>query len=188
MSSTFLAAGRYPTGNSPVDAEHIEACREMLASGRVMIPFDLVLERADGSGVLARSGREVGGGWRAVDIGSYTIEKFVSEIQTAGTILWNGPMGVFEDPRFAAGTRAVAEAIAVSPAFTVVGGGDTAAAVDQFGVSECIDHVSTGGGAMLELIEHGDLPGLKALRDSAAIFRHHRAPNTPSATKEASRV
>jgi phosphoglycerate kinase len=87
-------------------------------------------------------------------------------ILDARTVLWNGPMGVFEDPRFAAGTQAVAQALADTKAFTVVGGGDSAAAIKQFGLDSEVDHVSTGGGASLELLELGDLPGLQALRES----------------------
>ena len=99
-----------------------------------------------------------------VDIGPYSAALFTDVILEAGTVLWNGPMGVFEDPRFEAGTRAVADAMAETRAFTVVGGGDSAAAAKQFGVDDRVDHVSTGGGASLELIEQGDLPGLAALR------------------------
>jgi phosphoglycerate kinase len=101
-----------------------------------------------------------------LDIGPGSAAEFGDVIQDARTVFWNGPMGVFEDPRFEAGTRTVAQAVADSHAFTVVGGGDSAAAVAQFGLADRIDHISTGGGASLELLEQGDLPGLAALRDS----------------------
>ena len=103
-------------------------------------------------------------GWMGLDIGPGSAADFTDVIAEARTVLWNGPMGGFEDPRFEAGTRTVAEAVASCPGFTVIGGGDSAAAAAQFGVDDRIDHVSTGGGASLELIEKGDLPGLEALR------------------------
>ena len=103
-----------------------------------------------------------------VDIGPETAGTFGDLIREARTILWNGPMGVFEDPRFEAGTREVANAVAESRGFSVIGGGDSAAAVAQFGLAAEVDHVSTGGGASLELIEQGDLPGLAALRAGAS--------------------
>ena len=109
--------------------------------------------------------------WKGLDIGPGSAAEFSDLIAEAGTVLWNGPMGLFEDPRFAAGTKVVAQALADSRAFTVVGGGDSAAAVRQFGLDREMDHVSTGGGASLELIEQGDLPGLRALRESVTEGR-----------------
>jgi len=106
-------------------------------------------------------------GWKGLDVGPETAAIFADEIGGAATVLWNGPMGVFEVAPFAAGTHTVAEAVADAPGFTVVGGGDSAAAVRQLGLADQIDHVSTGGGASLEFLERGDLPGLAALRESA---------------------
>ena len=107
---------------------------------------------------------EIPEGWMGLDIGARTVQLYAQRLSRARTIFWNGPMGVFEDPRFEAGTRSVAQALADTKAFTVVGGGDSAAAIKQFGLDDEVDHVSTGGGASLELLELGDLPGLEALR------------------------
>ncbi|MBV8161543.1 MAG: phosphoglycerate kinase, partial [Acidimicrobiia bacterium] len=105
--------------------------------------------------------------WRGLDIGPGSAAEFSDEVTAASTVLWNGPMGVFEDDRFAAGTHALAQAAAESKGFTVVGGGDSAAAVRRFGVADRVDWVSTGGGASLEFLEKGDLPGLVALRKAS---------------------
>ena len=118
-------------------------------------------------GEVRQVGASVADGWMGVDIGPGSAAAFGDVIHEAGTVLWNGPMGVFEDPRFGGGTGAIAAAMAESRAFTVVGGGDSAAAVRHFGVDRDMDHVSTGGGASLELIEKGDLPGLAALRGAS---------------------
>jgi len=112
---------------------------------------------------------EIPDGWMGVDIGPGSAAQFGDVIHQAGTVLWNGPMGVFEDPRFAGGTGAVAQAMADTKAFTIVGGGDSAAAAKQFKVDRDMDHVSTGGGASLELIEKGNLPGLEALRGAPNV-------------------
>ncbi len=103
---------------------------------------------------------------KGMDIGAATAEQFGEEIKKAKTVFWNGPMGVFEDERFEKGTRSVAEAVAEAEGFTVVGGGDSASALAQFGLDDRVDHLSTGGGASLEFLEQGDLPGLEALRES----------------------
>jgi phosphoglycerate kinase len=171
MCFTFLAAAGCSTGDSLVEAAHVDRCRELLASGRIVVPSDLVVASSEQPDQIAPAADAVPPGWKGMDIGPESSARFARFVQAAGTVLWNGPMGMFEDARFAAGTRAVAEAVASSFAFSVVGGGDTVAAVTQFGVTRCIDHVSTGGGATLEFVERGDLPGLKALRDSAARRR-----------------
>ncbi|MFP5316751.1 MAG: phosphoglycerate kinase [Acidimicrobiia bacterium] len=163
MAYTFLKAQGHDIGDSLLQEDQVEACKELLQSGkRILIPTDgVALGPAD---EIETIGADIRDGWKGLDIGPETVEAFSSEIAGAGTILWNGPMGMFEDDRFAAGTRALAEAVAGAKGFSVVGGGDSAAAVAKFGLEEGIDHISTGGGASLELIEKGDLPGLDALR------------------------
>ncbi len=175
MCFTFLAAAGHGIGASLLEADQVETCRRLLESGRdIRIPTDLTVLSPGGKfggGAVARTGetRQIGvdvpEGWTGLDIGPGTAAEFSDAITEARTVLWNGPMGVFEDPRFAAGTRTVAEAMAATSAFTVVGGGDSAAAVAEFGLSQQMSHVSTGGGASLEFIEQGDLPGLAALRE-----------------------
>ena len=133
------------------------------ASGKTIhLPEDLV--GVDAGGNFATFGRALPDGAKGFDIGPGSAAAFSDVIMDARTVFWNGPMGMFEDPRFAAGTRTVAQAMADTKAFTVVGGGDSAAALAQFRLDDEVDHVSTGGGASLELLELGDLPGLAALR------------------------
>jgi phosphoglycerate kinase len=178
MAFTFLAAAGHDVGGSMVDSDRIADCAALLQSGkRILLPTDIVaLEPGASFGCDCSEGevRTVGGdipdGWSGLDIGPATVETYAREIASAGTVLWNGPMGVFEDARFCAGTAGVARAVAECGGFTVVGGGDSAAAVDELGLSDQISFISTGGGASLELLEYGDLPGLAALR---------RAPNAP---------
>jgi phosphoglycerate kinase len=167
MASTFLAAQGFAVGDSLVEFDQVEQCRSRLATGRVSVPTDAVVARDMApdalSAVVAADG--VPDGWKILDIGPSTAAGYAAEVARAGTVFWNGPMGVFEMEPFAAGTRAVAEAVATSDGYTVVGGGDSAAALARFGLAEGVDHLSTGGGASLEFLEQGDLPGLRALRE-----------------------
>jgi phosphoglycerate kinase len=168
MAFTFERARGGEIGDSLVEPDMIETCRALLEREQLRIPTDVVAaERVedDAPTRLVPSG-EIPRGWRGLDIGPETAADFAGQVKRAATLLWNGPMGVFEVPAFAEGTRRVAEAVASCEGFTVVGGGDSAAAVRQLGLADRVDHVSTGGGASLELLERGDLPGLEALRAS----------------------
>ena len=168
MAFTFLVAQGGEVGDSLVEAEQVEHCKQLLATGRVEIPTDVVV--AEDMTADARTqhvaARRVPSGLKGLDIGPETAGHYADVISGAKTVLWNGPMGVFELAPFAAGTRTVAEAVADCRGFTVIGGGDSASAVRHFGLADRIDFVSTGGGASLELLEFGDLPGLQALRAS----------------------
>jgi phosphoglycerate kinase len=132
------------------------------------LPVDLVLGEAFDADIEVREsdGVEVPDGWMGLDIGPRSSAGYAERIAAAGTVLWNGPMGAFELPPFAAGTRAVAEAVAKAPGTTVIGGGDSVAALQQFGLGDKVDWLSTGGGASLELLEGKKLPGVEALRDA----------------------
>jgi phosphoglycerate kinase len=173
MCFTFFGAMGHGVGSSLFEPEQVDACRALLDEhgDRLVLPSDVVglgpggkIGDPTAGGEVRNFGRSLPDGWMGLDIGPGTAAEFGDVIAEARTILWNGPMGVFEDPRFAAGTRSVAEAVADSRGFSVIGGGDSAAAVAQFGLADRVDHISTGGGASLELIEQGDLPGLEALR------------------------
>jgi phosphoglycerate kinase len=165
MCFTFLAAQGKAVGDSLVEPDQVDAAKQLWSSGKLLLPSDVVALGPGGSSTRTLGTRtDLPDGWRGLDIGPGTAAEFSDVIEDARTVFWNGPMGVFEDDRFAAGTRAVAEAVARCRGFTVVGGGDSAAALARFGLADEVDHVSTGGGASLELLEHGDLPGLEALR------------------------
>ncbi len=168
MCFTFLAAQGRTTGDSLLEADQVDACRALLerAGDRIRLPSDIVVLGPDDDEVR-QGGLDVEDGWKGLDIGPGSAAEFADVVHGAATVLWNGPMGLFEDERFAAGTRAVAEAVAEAPGFTVVGGGDSAAAMASFGLADAVDHLSTGGGASLKLLEEGDLPGLRALREAA---------------------
>jgi phosphoglycerate kinase len=173
MMFTFLLARGQSVGDSLVEPEMVSECERLLATGRVRVPVDVVIARdiTDDAETKIVSADRIPEGWKGLDIGPESAAMFGDEIAAAKTVLWNGPMGVFEVAPFAAGTRTVAEAVATCRGFTVIGGGDSAAAVRRFGLAGDIDHVSTGGGASLELIERGDLPGLEALRESTTTRR-----------------
>jgi phosphoglycerate kinase len=163
MCFTFFAAQGRSIGDSLFEPDQVETCARLLDAGkRIHLPTDIIGLDADGN--VATWGAHVPAGGRGLDIGPGSAAEFADVITEARTVFWNGPMGMFEDQRFAAGTRTVAEAVAATKAFTVVGGGDSAAALAEFGLDDEVDHVSTGGGASLELLELGDLPGLEALR------------------------
>lgn len=168
MCFTFLMAQGHSVGDSLVQTDWVDTCRDLLNHGgtKILIPDDIVALAPDGEEVKV-VGPGVPDGWKGLDVGPSSIARFVDAVSTAGTVFWNGPMGLFEDERFAAGTIALAKAVASAPGFTVVGGGDSAAALARFGLDAGVDHVSTGGGASLELLEQGDLPGLRALREAS---------------------
>src|SRR5215207_4015111 len=164
MCFTFFAADGKSIGDSLFEPEQVDTCRRILAAHRakIRLPDDIV--GVDANGRFATWGSNLPDGAKGFDIGPGSAAAFSDVVMEARTVFWNGPMGIFEDDRFAAGTRTVAQAMADTKAFTVVGGGDSAAALAKFRLDDDVDHVSTGGGASLELLELGDLPGLDALR------------------------
>ncbi len=164
MCFTFFAAKGNRIGDSLFEPDQVDTCRRILEnhSAKIHLPQDLV--GLDANGTFSTWGTNVPDGGKGFDIGPGSAAAFSDVIMDARMVFWNGPMGMFEDERFASGTRTVAQAMADTKAFTVVGGGDSAAALAQFKLDDEVDHVSTGGGASLELLELGDLPGLAALR------------------------
>jgi phosphoglycerate kinase len=168
MANTFLKARGDEVGKSLLEADLVGTAQELLSrQGKILLPSDVVVttDLKDASAATAtRDVEHVGSDDVIADIGASTVDAFVAEITGAGTVLWNGPMGIFEDPRFANGTLHVARAMASSPATTIVGGGESVQAVEQAGVADRLTHVSTGGGASLEFIEGKTLPGVAALR------------------------
>jgi phosphoglycerate kinase len=170
--SIFRAQGR-DTGDSLLEERGVDLARRVLLKAedsdcRLLLPTDLVIADAFDAGANRRTIDDVSveGGWMGLDIGPRTCEAYAREIAAAGTVFWNGPMGAFEMEPFARGTLAVGEAVAASAGVTVVGGGDSAAALAQFGLADRITHLSTGGGAALELLEGKPLPGVEALDDA----------------------
>ncbi len=173
MANTFLAAQGYEMGDSLVEPESIEVAKELMALGgnKLILPVDGVLADAFAADAHTRIAavNEIGAGWRMLDIGPQTVELFKSKIAGAKMVVWNGPMGVFEMAPFAKGTVAIAEMLAESSAIsgtiTIIGGGDSVAAIQQAGLADKMTHISTGGGASLEMLEGKTLPGLAALAD-----------------------
>ena len=173
MCFSFFRAQGIDTGDSLVEEEGVELARRALekaegAGCRLVLPTDLVLGRGFDAGTEVREqdGVEVPDGWMGLDVGARTAAAYGEAIAGAGTVFWNGPMGAFELEPFAAGTRTVAEAVAAAPGTTVVGGGDSGAALAEFGLADEVDHLSTGGGASLELLEGKELPGVEVLDDA----------------------
>jgi phosphoglycerate kinase len=169
MANTFFKAEGYPVGDSLVEDEALDKAKEMLAVGgtKIRLPVDVVIAdkfEAEANRNTIPTG-PIPNGWRILDIGPETIAHYSKIIREARTVVWNGPMGVFEFPEFAKGTFAVAQAAAESDAVTIVGGGESVAAVKQSGLADKITHISTGGGASLEMLEGLTLPGVAALQD-----------------------
>ncbi len=176
MAYTFLKAQGYEIGRSLVDNEKIDYCKEMLAKAeklgkKLLLPVDSVTVAAFPNPIDAPIETEVYGvenmpaDREGCDIGPKTAEMYAEAVKTAKTVVWNGPMGVFENPTLAAGTIAVAKALAETDATTIIGGGDSAAAVNQLGFGDKMSHISTGGGASLEFLEGKVLPGVAAADD-----------------------
>jgi phosphoglycerate kinase len=171
MAFTFLVADGHDVGASRVEHDQVDTVRDLVAAARargveVLLPTDVVIagEFAEDAPASTVSVESIPSDQLGLDVGPDTAATYAAAIASAGSVFWNGPMGVFEWEPFAAGTRAVAQAIADASGFTVVGGGDSAAAIRAFGLDDQVDHVSTGGGASLELLEGKDLPGVVALR------------------------
>jgi phosphoglycerate kinase len=174
IANTILAAGGVNVGKSLYEKDMLDFSAKLLrgdfGKAKIPLPTDVVVATSLGAGVKGRikNVREVTDDEMILDIGPETAALYAERLQNAGTIVWNGPLGVFENPEFAAGTRRVAEAIAASKAFSIAGGGDTLAAIEQFGVGERISYISTGGGAFLEFLEGKKLPAVATLEQRAA--------------------
>jgi phosphoglycerate kinase len=173
MAFAFFKAQGRPTGDSLVHEDGVEVARDVLERAersdcKLLLPIDLVLGKSFDEDTERKQleGTDVPDGWMGLDVGPGTADAYGREIAGAGTVFWNGPMGAFEMEPFAAGTRSLAEAVAAAPGQTVVGGGDSAAALAEFGLADEVTHLSTGGGAALELLEGKELPGVEALDDA----------------------
>jgi phosphoglycerate kinase len=169
MANTFFKAQGYPVGDSLAEDEVLDTARQLLKDGgtKLHLPIDMVIaDRFDAEAEMKTiPAGPVPDGWRILDVGPDSVAAFAKALKGAGTVVWNGPMGVFEFPRFAQGTFGVAKAVANSGATTIIGGGDSVAAINQSGLADKITHISTGGGASLEMLEGLTLPGVVALAD-----------------------
>jgi phosphoglycerate kinase len=169
MANTFFKAQGYPMGDSLVENEVLDLAKELLSEGgtKIRLPVDLVIANGvdENAEIKVMPVGPIPDGWRALDVGPKTVQNFAKVIKDAKTVVWNGPMGMFEVKPFTKGTFGVAEAIAGSKATSIVGGGDSAAAIMQSGLADKITHISTGGGASLEMLEGITLPGVAALQD-----------------------
>lgn len=169
MANTFFKAQGYPVGDSLVEDDSLDTARDLVREGgsRLRLPVDVVIADAfaDDAEMKVMAMAPVPDGWRIMDIGPETVAAYRKVLSGAGTVVWNGPMGVFEFPNFAQGTFGVAMAVAESGADSIIGGGDSVAAIKQSGLADQITHMSTGGGASLEMLEGVTLPGLAALQD-----------------------
>lgn len=179
MAYSFYKAQGIPIGNSIHEDDFLETCREILDKAqkenrKLVLPVDLVIAQSVEAGAPTRVIAAAAGipdGWQGVDIGPKTVELFRTELLQGATVFWNGPMGVFEIPEFAKGTNALASIVSKLEAVTVVGGGDSIAALQASGMADRIDHLSTGGGASLEYIEKGTLPGIEALTETSQVIK-----------------
>jgi phosphoglycerate kinase len=169
MANTFFKAQGIEMADSLVEAEVIDVAKGLIekSEGKLVLPVDVVIADAFDAEASAQTIdlADIPAGWRVLDIGPKTVAAFSEVIKDAGTVVWNGPMGVFEFPKFATGTFAVARAVADSQAISIIGGGDSVSAINQSGLDDKITHISTGGGASLEMLEGLELPGLSALND-----------------------
>jgi phosphoglycerate kinase len=177
MANTFFLAQGMKIGDSLAEPDALEEVNKINffvqgAETQLRLPLDVVIADAmdaNANHKVIDVGHDVPDGWRILDIGPKTVENFGEKIKAAKTVFWNGPMGYFEAAPFAEGTRAIAQALAESGAKSVIGGGDSVAAVEQMGLADKISHISTGGGASLELLEGQTLPGVAALNDKVEV-------------------
>jgi phosphoglycerate kinase len=170
MAYTFLSARGEPIGDSKFEEDRVTLAQEIMQRAKarsveILLPVDHVVADRFAADAESKVVEKIPSDWMALDIGPKTRDQFCERIASAGTVLWNGPLGVCEMAPFAVGTRAVAESCAAASAVTVIGGGDSAAAVNAFGLADRMTHISTGGGASLELLEGKSLPGIAALND-----------------------